>query len=530
MRLFRIYTLFLLSFGVVHAWDDAEMDIFDLVEEVNSINQNFYEYMELTQEATTSEIRKAYRKLSLVLHPDKSDAEDAELKFRWLASIYEILKDTEKRAIYDRVLVEGLPDWRHPAFYFRRMRKIGLAECLAYLFVIITVFQYCIYWAHYWEKKFTLKEAVSTQMAKRSAKKKQKAAGKTDDEIMKSIEEQEAEVLGPPPTIYDTLPFQCWHLGKYLSVTVPLLPWTLKDMYIEMKEKREEEERIQKEEEEELKRREEEKREKKERKKERKRNFVYDEKVGESSGVSENEAVKTKKESVFILPRNANQIWTDIDLAKLARLIKKYPAGTPERWERIAEMMERLPAEVTKMAKKIKDNPFVVPASQHNQGITGLEDKKIVSDDVMEDAYNEDQEEDSEEEEDEDAETESDEDGYGAYTVASKEDFVHVETKSKVKTKGGKYGTNEVADNAETIKSNEDKPTETPAPPPEDVWSQAQQKALESSLTQFPKGTTERWERIANKVPGKTKEQCIQRFKTLAEMVKKKKLEGESTS
>ena len=53
-----------------------------------------------------------------------------------------------------------------------------------------------------------------------------------------------------------------------------------------------------------------------------------------------------------------------------------------------------------------------------------------MSDDVMEDAYNEDEEEDSEEEED--AETESDEDGYGAYTVASKEDFVHVETKSNV--------------------------------------------------------------------------------------------------
>merc|ERR1711936_1068108 len=136
-------------------------------------------------------------------------------------------------------------------------------------------------------------------------KKKQKAAGKTDDEIMKSIEEQEAEVIGPPPTIYDTLPFQCWHFGKYLSVTVPLLPWTLKDMYLEMKEKREEEERIQKEEEEELKRREEEKREKKERKKERKRNFVYDEKVGESSGVSDHEAVKPKKDSAYKLPKNA---------------------------------------------------------------------------------------------------------------------------------------------------------------------------------------------------------------------------------
>merc|ERR1712083_965397 len=155
--------------------------------------------------------------------------------------------------------------------------------------VIVTVFQYCIFWAHYWEKKFTLNEAVSTQMAKRSAKKKQKAAGKTDDEIMKSIEEQEAEVLGPPPTIYDTLPFQTWRFGKYMGINVPLLPWTLKDMYIEMKEKREEE----------LKRREEEKREKKERKKERKRNFVYDEKIGESSGVSDHEAVKPKKDSAY---------------------------------------------------------------------------------------------------------------------------------------------------------------------------------------------------------------------------------------
>ena len=46
--------------------------------------------------------------------------------------------------------------------------------------------------------------------------------------------------------------------------------------------------------------------------------------------------------------------------------------------------------------------------------------------------YNEDGEEDSEEEEEN---TESDEDDYGAYTVASKEDFVHVETKTKVSIK-----------------------------------------------------------------------------------------------
>lgn len=36
-------------------------------------------------------------------------------------------------------------------------------------------------------------------------------------------------------------------------------------------------------------------------------------------------------------------------------------------------------------------------------------------------------------------------------------------------------------------------------------------------------GSAERWERIAGKVAGKTKEQCMVRFKHIAEMIKKKK-------
>ena len=94
-----------------------------------------------------------------------------------LAGIYEVLKDKEKRDIYDRVLVEGLPDWRSPAFYFRRMRKIGLVEALLYIFVLITVFQYFIHKAHHWEKKFTLKESEHIKIARKSTRKKQKAAG-----------------------------------------------------------------------------------------------------------------------------------------------------------------------------------------------------------------------------------------------------------------------------------------------------------------------------------------------------------------
>ena len=90
-----------------------------------------------------------------------------------------------------------------------------------------------------------------------------------------------------------------------------------------------EEERLQKEAEDEVIRWEEEKKERKERKKEMRKRIVYDEKeTGNTSG-SEQEVNKrkAKQEEVYKLPKNANQIWTDADLAKLAKLIKKYPAG-----------------------------------------------------------------------------------------------------------------------------------------------------------------------------------------------------------
>lgn len=52
------------------------------------MNQNFYEYLDISSEATTSEVKKAYRRLSLVLHPDRNSAPDADLKFRFEAGLF----------------------------------------------------------------------------------------------------------------------------------------------------------------------------------------------------------------------------------------------------------------------------------------------------------------------------------------------------------------------------------------------------------------------------------------------------------
>ena len=59
--------------------------------------------------ASTSEIKKAYRKLAVKYHPDKNpDDPDAVTKFHDINDAYEVLQDDEKREIYDRHGEEGL--------------------------------------------------------------------------------------------------------------------------------------------------------------------------------------------------------------------------------------------------------------------------------------------------------------------------------------------------------------------------------------------------------------------------------------
>ncbi len=500
------------------AWDEAELEIFDLVDEVSTGGGGtFYEYMGIAQDATLSQVKRAYRSLSLKLHPDKSDAEDAELKFRWLASIYEVLRDKEKREVYDRVLVEGLPDWRTPVFYYRRMRKMGLAEGLAYIFAIVTVCQYFVNWAAYWERKFTLREALGNHAKKLQKKVGRKGQSKEEMEaIDKAMAEEELNLLGPRPTCYDTLPFQLFRGCKWLVLAIPSLPSEVAAAVRRRKEAAEAEAKRVQEEEEEQRRKEEKREERKEQRQRRKKVERYKDRTGEAGYEKNSDSDSVAPEvDAFKQPANALQMWTDQDLAKLARLMKKYPTGTVDRWEKIAEIMERLPWEVTKMASKVKNVAYQVSISKSAQGVTGLESGKMVKDDVLENQEQEDAEEDSDEE-DSDEEEDSDDENYGVYSVASKEDYVPVEVKTKKKTKGGKQGQQEEEENG----GGEEKKQ---SPSAEESWSQVQQQSLEAALKQFPKGTTERWDRIASKVPGKGKEQCMARFKVLAENIKKKK-------
>jgi len=69
-----------------------------------SAGSDLYEILGVPQDATQSEIRRAYRKLALKFHPDKVPVErrqDAEIRFKDITHAYEIIGDEDKRRDYD---------------------------------------------------------------------------------------------------------------------------------------------------------------------------------------------------------------------------------------------------------------------------------------------------------------------------------------------------------------------------------------------------------------------------------------------
>lgn len=85
--------------------------------------KNYYKTLELYQNATIVDIKKAYRKLAFKYHPDYNKSENANSIFREITEAYEILKDFEKRKVYDDFLLnknskqteEKMDSWQRQA-------------------------------------------------------------------------------------------------------------------------------------------------------------------------------------------------------------------------------------------------------------------------------------------------------------------------------------------------------------------------------------------------------------------------------
>ena len=70
--------------------------------------RDYYDVLGVARDASDADVKKAFRRLARDLHPDVSDAADAEPRFREVAEAYEVLSDPERRQTYDRFGHAGL--------------------------------------------------------------------------------------------------------------------------------------------------------------------------------------------------------------------------------------------------------------------------------------------------------------------------------------------------------------------------------------------------------------------------------------
>ncbi len=64
---------------------------------------DYYELLGVARDASEADLKKAYRKLAVKYHPDKNPGDaTAEAKFKEISEAYDVLKDADKRAAYDR--------------------------------------------------------------------------------------------------------------------------------------------------------------------------------------------------------------------------------------------------------------------------------------------------------------------------------------------------------------------------------------------------------------------------------------------
>ena len=155
--------LFLFVLGCIRAQDGDEqgseekttrVEYQDLVEDVLE-GRNHYETLDVTETATSSEVRRAFRNLTLIYHPDKiklnfitKEEQEKALEFYFkIQRAYEVLSNKNLRAQYDDLRENGVP-WKDQHYhryvhkYWRGAPEHDPLVVLFYFVLSLTIFHY----------------------------------------------------------------------------------------------------------------------------------------------------------------------------------------------------------------------------------------------------------------------------------------------------------------------------------------------------------------------------------------------------
>lgn len=198
--------------------------------------ENCYDVLEVTREATKSEIAKNYRRLARQYHPDvhrtPEAKENAEVQFKRVANAYEILKDEESRTDYDYMLDNPDEYYAHYYRYYRRRvaPKVDVRIVLIVTISIITIVQYYSSWQKYDTaiKYFTTVPKYRNKaldiakqdglLSDKKSKGKNKTSKEETENIIRKVIEDKMEIKGAyaKPEIKDLL----W-------IQILILPYTI---------------------------------------------------------------------------------------------------------------------------------------------------------------------------------------------------------------------------------------------------------------------------------------------------------------
>jgi len=167
--------------------------------------------------------------------------------------------------------------------------------------------------------------------------------------------------------------------------------------------------------------------------------------------------------------KEASKPWTDAEISLLAKAVAKFPGGTTDRWDHISTFVgTRSVKEIISKTKETK----VVPNKPTNLAVTDAFER-----------FNQNKKK-------------SDEAPEIELSTAAP-----AATPSEAHTNGNGQAAEQTGD-----------------------WTPAEQKALEKALSSIPSTEMDRWDLIAAAVPGKTKKDCIARYKFLVAQIKDKKV------
>jgi len=166
---------------------------------------------------------------------------------------------------------------------------------------------------------------------------------------------------------------------------------------------------------------------------------------------------------------SSSKEWTSDELTLLVKAVNLFPAGTAQRWEVVAEFINQhtKTPEVKRAAKET-----LAKAKDMQSGNFAM---STLKDEVNKMAYQ------------------------NLQKGQKREVVVESEASQRTETAAEALGFNN------------------------SPWTSDEQKLLEQALKTFPSSTPERWERISESIPGRSKKDCMKRYKELAELIRAKK-------